>query len=255
MVRIKHAKQEVREYNLHCLGLFVAWTCLSTAASVRPKKDETLFNNPPRLRVGTAAVWDFWDGPLAPGVETRLSPCDVNNINNIYVVRGRNLCSLQLELWETLWTHCDSDIMRYEKQDLRCIDESLAVSVVEGWLERCFAARTQHKGWSCADQWWSNARPDNFGEHSVTDLPLDPVPLAKGRIGPLHRHTKDLQETILLAEIDGDIFLLAERVSLEGRAKVSPHPRNWSSARLGRFAETLLLLPICGNSLSANMTT
>jgi len=82
---------------LHWLGLFLVWTRLSTgAALVRLKKDETWFhNNPPSLRVGAAAAWDFLDGPVVPEVETRLSPCDVNNISNIYVARGWNFCPLQ----------------------------------------------------------------------------------------------------------------------------------------------------------------
>ena len=138
--------------HLHFLSLFVAWTRLST--TVRPKKDKTRFNNPPKLRIGTVAR-DFWGA----GVE-RLSPCDVNNIgSNTYVAWGRNLCSLQLEIWETLRTYCEFDMTRYEKQDLHCVDESFAVktscangtvcrfwaTVVKGWLERCFAAKIQCK--------------------------------------------------------------------------------------------------------------
>jgi hypothetical protein len=58
------------------------------AASVQPKIDETWFNIPPRLKVGTAAAWGFRDTSVTPGVETSLSPCDVDNLSNIYLARG-----------------------------------------------------------------------------------------------------------------------------------------------------------------------
>jgi hypothetical protein len=71
-------------------------------ASVRPKKDETWVDTPPRL---TAASWGFWDTPVTPGVETSLSLCDVDNLSNIYLAWGWNLCSWQLESGETLRTY------------------------------------------------------------------------------------------------------------------------------------------------------
>lgn len=97
---------------------------------------------------------------MVPGAETRWSPCDANNIGDIYLAWGRSLCSFRFEIWETLRTYCEFDMTKYEKQDLHRVDEGLAVKtscangtgcrfwartppVVEEWLERYFAARTQ----------------------------------------------------------------------------------------------------------------
>ena len=68
-------------------------------ALVQPKRDETWLNTPPRLRVGASAAWD---APVTPGVEKSLSPCDVDNLSNIYLAWGWSLCSLQLENGEML---------------------------------------------------------------------------------------------------------------------------------------------------------